>query len=148
MTSNVQDSSSAVRALGLAFVLALTLNARSSASCAVFEISSGFRDARAVFVGEVLATRIVRLHNDDVRTIATVKVEQRWKGPTGKMLEVSACGGGDVVCTVSMEFKVGRRYLFFAESDPLFTSDCMSQPIEKAAAELQWLQQKPSTKAR
>jgi hypothetical protein len=96
----------------------------------------------------VLSTRVVRSRTSqfDVRTVATVKVEQQWKGPRAKTLEVSAGGSGDVVCTVSMDFQIGRRYLFFAEGNPLFTSDCMSRPIDSAVAELKWLEQRPSTK--
>jgi hypothetical protein len=137
-----------MRVLCVGVVVLVVFTGRpAAASCAVFEIDSGFRDAKAVFVGQVMATRVVQSANDsfDVRTVATVRVERRWKGPSAKALEVSACGGGGVVCTVSIDFEIGRRYLFFAEGNPLSTSSCMSWPVETASTELRWLARKRST---
>jgi len=135
-----------MRTLSLLLVV-VALTDHVAASCAVFEVGPGFRTAKAVFVGEVVATRVVRSATDplDVRTVATVNVERSWKGPRARTLEVSACGGAGVACTVSMDFEVGRRYLFFAEGNPLSTSSCMSRPIETASAELRWLERKRST---
>jgi hypothetical protein len=137
-----------ITTLAVSLLIVVALTARGGASCAVSEIGPGFDAAKAVFVGQVLSTRVERSATDPygVRTVATVRVLQRWKGPETATLEVSACGGGDVVCTVSMEFKRGQRYLFFAEGEPLSTSDCMSRPIDRAVTELKWLKQKPSTK--
>ena len=137
-----------MRALCTGFLVFVAFVSRARASCAVFDIEAGFRDARAVFVGQVVATRVVQSATDrsDVRTVATVRVERRWKGPRAKTLEVSACGGGDVVCTVSMDFTIGGRYVFFADGNPLSTSSCMSQPLEAASAELRWLERKRSTR--
>jgi hypothetical protein len=133
-----------MRALCAGLIVFVALAGRAGASCAVFEIESGFRDAKAVFVGQVVATRVVQSATDrsDVRTVATVRVERKWKGPRAKNLEVSACGGGDVLCTVSMDFEIGGRYLFFADGTPLSTSSCMSRPVETASAELRWLERK------
>jgi hypothetical protein len=137
-----------LRAVLIGVVVLLASSRQAVGSCAVFEIAQGFRDARAVFIGQVLSTRVVRAKTTpfDVNTVAIVRVERQWKGPRAKTLEVSSCGGGDVVCTVSMEFVVGQRYLFFAEGRPLSTSDCMSQSFDAARSELRWLERKPSTR--
>jgi hypothetical protein len=143
-----RSSDMRVKAFVIALLLVAALAVRSSASCAVFEVTSAFRDAKAVFVGQVLSTRVGTSPTDpiDVSTVATILVLQRWKGPETATLEVGACGGGDVVCTVSMDFQIGRRYVFFAEGTPLSTSSCMSREVERASAELRWLRNKPSTK--
>ena len=132
--------------LGLLTIVMLTGRAR--ASCAALEIDEAFHDARAVLVGKVLSTRIVHSTSDPfgTRTVATIDVEQQWKGPGRKTIELSTCGGEDVVCTVSMEFVVGDRYLFFAYDDVLETSDCSAWPIDKAEPELRWLAQKDSSR--
>jgi len=127
----------------VASVMVVGSGSSAGASCAVFEIGSGFRDSRAVFIGEVLATRVVR---SKAQTVATIRVERRWKGPRGKTIEVSTCGGGDAVCTISIDFQVGGAYLIFAEGRPLATSDCMAWPVEEAKEQLQWLQPHPSSR--
>lgn len=80
----------------------------------------------------------------DVETVTTFEVERTWKGPSQRSIKVTACGGGDVVCTVSIEFIPGRDYLVFASGNRFLTSMSNAFDANKSDELLQWLRQKPS----
>ena len=136
------------RVIGFAFV-ALFASRVSYASCYVFEIDRAFRDAKAVFVGRVVSTKLIRVGREstDVSTVATLSVERRWKGPRTKTLDVRTCGGGDAVCTVGIEFIPGDRYIVFAYGRLFETSICDTRLVEDAGKEMLWLERKPSRPA-
>ncbi len=68
------------------------------ASCYEFDAQGSYKRAQAVLVGTVASTRTGRFGAGpaDVKTIATVVVERRWKGPHRKTIDVTTCGAGHV----------------------------------------------------
>jgi hypothetical protein len=130
----------------ISFAVVVIFASRASyASCYVFEIDRAFRDARAVFVGRVVSTKLIRVGRDstDVSTVATLLVERRWNGPRTKTLDVRTCGGGDAVCTVGIEFIPGDRYIVFAYGRLFETSVCDTRLVADADKEMLCLNGNP-----
>jgi hypothetical protein len=99
-------------------------------------IENEFALSAAVFVGRVTATEVVvGTKPFSTQTVATFSVERAWKGITEPTVRVATCGGGDVVCTVGVVFRVGERYVVFAAGKPLATSTCSRTGT---AADSQW----------
>jgi hypothetical protein len=81
----------------------------------------------AVFVGRVVGIAIEKVPLEDTtaeRMTATFEVERRWKGPKRSRLAVWTCGDQVSLCSCGVEFKLGERYLVFAEGRPLSTGSC------------------------
>jgi hypothetical protein len=78
-----------------------------------------------VFAGEVIATDVMwGTEPRSTYTVATFLVERAWKGVTEPIVRVETCGGGDIICTVAVDFKVGERYIVFAGGESLATFRC------------------------
>jgi hypothetical protein len=116
------------------------------ASCYEFAIEREFATARAVFLGRVVRSEVVRTGPGpvDVETVTSFTIKQSWKGPGERSMTVTSCGGGDVACTSGIAFIPGRDYLVFASGERLETSSCEAFKVEKAATSLAWLRRRPS----
>jgi hypothetical protein len=73
--------------------------------------------------------------------VATLDVEQRWKGPVEKTIQVETCE----LCTTGVGFAIGERWVVFAQGVPPTTGDCgrtllYSDPRYPSAVE--WLETK------
>ncbi|GAC1600995.1 MAG: hypothetical protein NVS3B21_28390 [Acidimicrobiales bacterium] len=82
----------------------------ASASCvAPVPIPDAVTQADVVVVGTVTATR-------SENRVATIRVEERWKGTVGNTFEVVGGAGTERMATsVDRTYEVGRRYLVFAQ---------------------------------
>jgi hypothetical protein len=110
----------------------------AQASCYAFDSGEYYKDARAVFVGTVLATNVVRPAEGsdpaDTHTKVTLRIERRWKGARQKTTSVTTCGGDDVLCVTGADFAVGGRYFMFAFGAELDTSVCSSWRLDASDA--------------
>jgi hypothetical protein len=105
-------------------------------SCEFAKPSKKLREAKAVFVGEVLEIR--RNEKDKFADVAIrFKVERRWKG--AKDLEITVVSARGICCTCGLPVTVGTKYLIYAyetEEGQIETSLCSSMPLERATEEL------------
>ena len=101
-----------------------------AASCVCVEMGdlpAIVRDSSAVFLGRVVAFRIVAkrvqgtLQED---TEVTFAVDRRWKGATRRSVKVRTCGTERIVCTCGAHFELGYSYVVFASGNPLETTSC------------------------
>lgn len=134
--------------VALVVLAALALGARPAAwSCALPQpVEQEFAESTAVFVGRVIATEVRTGRESEASTVATFAVERAWKGVSASTVEVATCGGGNEICTVAVEFRVGERYLVFAGGEPLFTSKCGRTGTAKHdlwEQTWEWLSQRP-----
>ena len=88
-------------------------------SCVMPEVPQAFREARAVFVGEVI--EIVEPHSDapkappaDRLYTITFRVERSWKGVTSQEISVLS-DQGRAGCFSWGPFLKGKKYLVYAE---------------------------------
>lgn len=88
-------------------------------SCVMPEVPQAFREARAVFVGEVI--EIVEPRSDDPKApladrLYTIrfKVERSWKGATSQEISVLS-DQGRAGCFSWGPFLKGKKYLVYAE---------------------------------
>jgi len=91
----------------------------------------------AVFLGRIVALSIETVSLEDTtaeRMVATFEVERRWKGPKGSKVTVWTCGDQVSFCTCGVAFKLGERYLVFAEGQPLSTASCNRTRVAAEAA--------------
>ena len=104
-----------------------------NAQCVMaIDVASGFHASSAVFIGTVLANRPTGEFGHHAQSdIGTLRVERVWKGRQSKTVEVSA----------DAPFVVGKRYLVFADGEPLSTSiECEWTQVEAASEKkLKWL---------
>jgi hypothetical protein len=111
-------------------VVLVLLAPRPLLACVCSETGSvgdELQSSGAVFLGRIVALRIETLSLEDTtaeRMQATFKVERRWKGPQQSKLEVWTCGDQVSFCTCGVDFKLGERYLVFADGQPLGTASC------------------------
>lgn len=141
--------------LVLAVVLVLLLP-RTLLACVCAEtggVGDELKSSGAVFVGRIVALAIEKVSLEDAtgeRMTATFAVERRWKGPNRAKLTVWTCGDQVSFCTCGVEFKLGERYLVFAEGQPLSTASCsrtrVAAEAEPIIAELDRLS--PAAKGR
>jgi hypothetical protein len=96
-------------AVGIAVVILVVVPEWAAASCAApVGIPEAIRRADAVVVGTVTATR-------SRDRIATVSIDEVWKGTIAGSVEVHGGPTGDNTMTsVDRTYEVGRRYLIFA----------------------------------
>ena len=130
----------------VATLVAVAASRESHASCSEFRVEEAFVTSSAVFLGRVLRNEVVRSGpgSTDVDTFTTFEVERTWRGPRHRSIKVASCGGGDVVCTVGIDFIPGRDYLVFASGNRLLTSSCGAFEPERAEKPLKWLRRRPS----
>ena len=130
-----------------AFV-ALSASAVYPCSCEFAKPRKKLREAKAVFVGEVL--EIGRNEKDKFADVAIkFKVETRWKGAKEPNITIVSARG--ICCTCGLPVSAGTKYLIYAyetEEGQLETSLCSSMPLERATEELTALGKgkKPKTK--
>lgn len=134
-------TAAAILAAGL-----LVVSRDTYASCSEFAIEREVATSSAVFLGKVVRSEVVRTGPSpaDVETVTTFKVERTWKGPGGRSIKVTSCGGGDVVCTIGIDFIPGRDYLVFADGERFETSSCSAFKADKSGTSLAWLRRRPS----
>lgn len=73
--------------------------------------------------------------------VATLEVEQRWKGPVEKTIQIETCEQ----CTTGVAFEVGDRWVVFADGQPSTTSDCgrtLQYSDVRYPAVVEWLKTK------
>lgn len=105
-------------------------------TCEFMETKKRLRNARAVFIGEVVEIS----HNDKNRwaTVAVrFKVDRYWKGV--KEPYITVVTAPSICCTCGLKVQVGTEYLIFAfanETDQIETNYCASAPLDsKRSAE-------------
>jgi hypothetical protein len=120
-----------VTRIGSLLVVALVLLApRTLLACVCPEtgdVGDELKSSGAVFVGRIVELAIEKVPLGDTtaeRMTATFEVERRWKGPNRSKLTVWTCGDQVSLCTCGVDFKLGERYLVFAEGKPLSTASC------------------------
>jgi hypothetical protein len=127
---------SLIRTLLLFAFVGLSASAAYPCSCEFSKASKKLREAKAVFVGEVV--KIGRNEKDKSATVAIkFKVERRWKG--AKDSEITVVSAPAICCTCGLRVSVGTKYLIYAYEigeGQLETSLCSSMPLERAAEEL------------
>lgn len=135
----------------LSAVLTCVAGVRMSASCVVdardpFE--HHFATSSTVFLGKAVRQQVVSTNAGPVdrSTVTTFEVETTWKGDASRStLTITTCGGpvGDVTVDCNeggYDFAVGRRYVVFANGNPLTTNGCVpTTDADKASTLLQWL---------
>jgi hypothetical protein len=123
------------RAIAVFALVAATTDA-VSASCIV-GLSNEEHLARAtvVFLGRVVGERL------DAEAETTFEVERTWKGVVEKQVQVVSCSPrGTLICSNTVDFGVGERYLVFASGTPLRTSECtLTRPAAMARDLITWL---------
>ena len=128
-------------ARALAVVLVL-LAPRTLLACVCTETGSvgdELRSSGAVFLGRIVALTIETVSLEDTtaeRMRATFNVERSWKSPKRSKLDVWTCGDQVSFCTCGVEFKLGERYLVFAEGQPLGTGSCSRTRVAAEAEAL------------
>lgn len=73
--------------------------------------------------------------------VATLEVEQRWKGPVEKTIQIETCE----LCTTGVGFAIGERWVVFAHGVPPTTSDCgrtLLYSDSRYPSAVQWLEKK------
>lgn len=126
--------------LPLTVIACLVFTSRADAQCVMAgDTAWEFRVSNAVFIGTVLTNRPTgEIGHHVLSDIGTLRVEQMWKGSDSagrykqsRTLEVKA----------DAPFEVGKRYLVFANGDPLSTSiECNWTLLEDASEKkLKWL---------
>ena len=96
-------------------------------ACVCYEshgLKADFADAAAVFAGQVVALQIAPDAAGGEQTIATFRVERRWKGPKDAEIRVRTCGTQEMICTCGNDFPLGAHFVVFALGTPLSTSSC------------------------
>ena len=89
-------------------VLAVVSPTAAHASCMPpLELAAAIEQADVVVVGTVTATT-------SRSRIATLDVDEVWKGDVGATFEVAGGARGDVASTVDRTYESGTRYLLFA----------------------------------
>ena len=82
-----------------------TTSAETTAKCRVPSVEEAYKDSKAVFAGEILSV----VKNGDVKTF-TFKVTKRWKGTTGKEIQINV----QETSRYQAWFEVGGKYLIYA----------------------------------
>jgi hypothetical protein len=120
-----------VTRIGRALVVGVVLLApKALPACGCAEtggVGDELKSSDAVFVGRIVALAIEKVPLEDSaaeRMTVTFEVERRWKGPNRSKLTVWTCGDQVSFCTCGVDFKLGERYLVFAEGKPLSTASC------------------------
>ena len=127
--------------LCLVCIFAILCTARSVDACACADLGSladEYHKSSAVFIGRIGAIEIsTRVYKGDKidKMVATFEVEQRWKGPARRRLQVRTCGTQTFVCTCGADFQLGQRYVVFAEGKMLETSSCNRTAIANPAGD-------------
>jgi hypothetical protein len=121
------------------------------ATCPGFTLDDQYAQNSAVFVGRVIAQRVVGIAPDRRETETTFELETLWKGEEHSTLQVRTCGWRDgneaVTCSEGITFVVGSRYVVFANGAPLRTSGCRpTSPVDQAALTLRWLSEETHKK--
>jgi hypothetical protein len=99
-------------------------------SCDFMKPKKKLKEARAVFVGEVVGIG----HNDkdrEANVAVRFKVERYWKGVKEPHITVVTAPG--ICCTCGLKVQVGVKYLIYAfplENGQVETSLCDSAPAE------------------
>jgi hypothetical protein len=143
----------------VAFLLGALAIARSPmpthAACAALTLSEDFKRSTAVIVGRAVAQSVATTPTLTWprATETTFDVEQVWKGPVDKSLQIRTCGGTvgreEMICNEAFLFVVGSRYVVFGEGQPLVTSACRHTELMSTAEEtLTWLSSKPLKRRR
>lgn len=103
----------------ISWLFSLSAPSSHACSCVTPEVSKAFREARAVFVGEVI--EIVEPHSNDPKAPLTdrlyairFKVERSWKGVTSQEISVLS-DQGRAGCFSWGPFRKGNKYLVYAE---------------------------------
>ena len=126
-------------AIARAWSPATALEASEPAQCVVFvDPAELYRANDEVFSGTVTAVEPTGLDGFHIpRQIATVRVQEQWKGVRASTIRVA---------TTDRLFEVGASYLFFAGGEPLSTSlMCRgTEKLEAASAKQSWLNSLPS----
>jgi hypothetical protein len=97
----------------------------------------------AVFLGQVVAQRVVGDGRGDTEVETTFVVESQFKGEPVQRAVVRTCGGDGRVCPNSFVFDLGRWYVVFAWGSPLRTTNCSLTSTREAGSEvLAWLRER------
>jgi hypothetical protein len=140
------------RLLFSSVLLLLSATAAFACECPLGTYKEHFRQAKAVFFGEVTLVGKGQLFNPKLARgplyAITFKVEKRWKGARHKKITVLTDSCASMCCRV--EFREGRRYLVYVYKDSFVPSDCswsgdLDAPwVERQIKELDsfWFRQK------
>jgi hypothetical protein len=105
----------------------------TSAQCVIFDkLEDLFARADVVFLGTVVATKPTGAQGAHaIVDVATLRVEQSWKGRPAREVRVGA----------DRPFKIDEKYVVFAAGKPLSTSILCrwAEPEERAKTKLEWL---------
>lgn len=120
----------ATRIACLTLSAVLLASTRPAAACVCYEsagLQADYREATAVFAGQVVALQIVSTRvagTVEEQTVATLRVERRWKGPKDREIRVRTCGTQEMFCTCGTDFRLGAHFVVFAIGKPLATGSC------------------------
>lgn len=115
------------------------------------QIEAEFEASAVVVIGRVVATATTMRELPDPSVagerlrfsmrVATLEVEQRWKGPVDKTINIETCEQ----CTTGVAFEIGDRWVVFANGQPPTTSDCgrtLQSSDFRFPAVVEWLKMK------
>jgi hypothetical protein len=114
-------------------------------------IEREFAVSSAVFIGTIIEIEVQKgLEVIGTQTVATFSVENVWKGVSRPTMQVATPGGGNVIFSTSLSFKLGERYVVFA-SGPFPSSISCGRTGTKAHYlwndTIEWLERQPSKPA-